>query len=135
MVTDPSRVLELGSRASLPCSYPNEISVVIWYKGDVTTTEGKLVFLNVENGERSGDGYADGAGRFDLTDDYALIIENVTTEDEGKFICQVSDTSAGATRENYTVVTVIGEYIHVLEKRRIPFSPMIIIVTCNINLI
>ena len=102
MLTDPSRDLELGFRASLPCTYPNEISVVIWYKGPATTNEGKLIFLNVANGMRDGVGYGNGDGRFNISDDYALIIENVTTEDEGRYICLVSDRSAGATRQNYT---------------------------------
>ena len=57
-------------------------------------------------GERSGPGYD--RGRYNMTNDYSLIIHDVSVEDEGTYICEVSDFETGRVFRNYTNVTVTG---------------------------
>ena len=57
-------------------------------------------------GERSGPGYDE--GRYNMTNDYSLIIHDVSVEDEGRYICEISDFETGQVFRNYTEVTVTG---------------------------
>ena len=57
-------------------------------------------------GKRSGQAY-DG-GRFNITDDYSLVIHDVSVEDGGRYICSVADLKTGQVFRNYTNVAVTG---------------------------
>ena len=106
VVTDPSRAFEEGSEASLSCHYDREIYYVRW-----ETQEGNeeisLVTLDLYDnvGERTGSGYEE--GRFNITDDYSLIIKDISYEDGGIYICEVTDLSLGRVFRSNTIVTII----------------------------
>ena len=59
-------------------------------------------------GKRSGPGYD--AGRYNVTNDFSLLIHDVSVKDEGRYICEVSDFETGRVFRNYTNVTVTGMY-------------------------
>ena len=104
-MTEPLKVFITGAEASLPCQYDQKTYLVRWKKeedGDDKT----LVTLDLHGniGERSGLGYDE--GRFNITENYSLVIQDIGHEDEGTYICAVTD---GRVFRNTTIVKVIGE--------------------------
>ena len=109
VVTDPSRAFEGGIEAFLSCHYNREIYYVRWEKQE-GTEEINLVTLDLyENvGKRTGPGYDE--GRFNITEDYSLVIKIINYEDEGTYTCEVTDLILGRVFRNSTIVTVKSEY-------------------------
>ena len=65
-------------------------------------------------GERVGPGYDE--GRFNISEDYSLVIEDVEIEDEGRYFCEASDTKTGRNSLNYSDVTVFGKSEDLIRK-------------------
>ena len=95
--TIPSVTLIQGSRGVLPCEYNRSAFAVYWKTGGEL-----IVFLDIyyADGSRGGLGYT--SGRFNITDDYSLVIKDVAVEDEGRYTCEVSDFLLGTVFRNYT---------------------------------
>ena len=108
--TVSSVILKEGSRGELICNYEREALAVYWKKGNTSSTAVHVVILDLEynKGQRSGPGYED--GRFDMTDNYTLIINDVMIKDGGRYFCEVSDDESGTLIRNYTDVQVIGKF-------------------------
>ena len=104
----PSVALEEGSRAELLCDYQRDAIAVYWKKGNTSSTAVYVIILDLQynKGQRSGPGYEE--GRFYMTDNYTLIIEEVRVDDEGRYFCEVSDDLLGKIFRNYTDVAVVG---------------------------
>ena len=60
-------------------------------------------------GSRCGPGVVE--GRFNISDDFSLIINPVKMHDGGRYSCQVSDIASGMTYSNHTDVTVYGKLL------------------------
>lgn len=92
----------------LKCAYEHKAYAVFWgFQSDSSSSDLLLVkrqFYPV--GKKSGPGYDE--GRFNITNDYSLLIHNVSVEDEGRYICNVADLKIGRVFSNYTNVAVIG---------------------------
>ena len=98
-----------GSRGELICNYQRDALAVYWKKGNTSSTAVYVVILDLEynKGRRSGPGFVE--GRFDMTDNYTLVINDVMVKDEGRYFCEVSDHESGTLYRNYTDVQVIGK--------------------------
>ena len=104
VMTLPSATFETGSRGSLPCRYVDDIFAVYWRKKtDAGVTD--LVILD-NKGQRTNLTDDD---RFNVTDDFSLIIDGVKAGDEGEYICEVLDFATGTISRNETTVTVVGK--------------------------
>ena len=92
------------------CNYQPDALAVYWKKGNTSNTAVYVVILDLQKnkGRRSGTGYEE--GRFDMTDNYTLVINDVMIKDEGRYFCQVSDDESGTLIRNYTDVQVIGKF-------------------------
>ena len=106
--TIPSVTLKEGSEAELKCEYERDALAVFWKYGFDYQTADRVVILDLQNqkGEKSGPGYA--SGRFDITDEFSLVIVEVRVEDEGRYYCEVSDNELGVVFRNHTDVKVGG---------------------------
>ena len=95
-----------GSTAELKCEYERDALAVFWKYGYDYQTAVHVVILDLQNqkGERSGPGYD--TGRFNITDEFALVISEVKIEYEGRYYCEVSDNILGAVFRNHTDVAV-----------------------------
>ena len=108
--TVSSVTLKEGSRGELICNYQRDALAVYWKKGHSSSTAVHVIILDLEynKGQRSGPGYED--GRFNMTDNYTLVINDVMIKDEGRYFCEVSDDDLGKLIRNYTDVHVIGKF-------------------------
>eukprot|EP00057_Strongylocentrotus_purpuratus_P006280 XP_011660754.1 PREDICTED: uncharacterized protein LOC105436663 [Strongylocentrotus purpuratus] len=95
-----------GEEGLLKCAYERKAYAVYWKFLSDSSSINLLVVLDqhYQVGERSGPGYDE--GRFNITNDYSLLIHDVSVEDEGRYICEVSDFETGQVLRNYTNVTV-----------------------------
>ena len=93
-----------GDQGVISCKVKGMVSVAIWTK--VGNPPELLVILNQNGdpGEKSGDGYE--AGLFNITDEFALVINEVKPEHAGQYICQIADYSSASTYESATNVTL-----------------------------
>ena len=82
---------------------------MFWKFGDDYQTADRVVILDLQNqkGVRSGPGYD--SGRFNITDEFSLVISEVRVVDEGRYYCEVSDNLLGVVFRNHTDVEV-GAY-------------------------
>ena len=105
-----SVTLKEGSRGELVCNYQRDAIAVYWKKGNTSSTAVYIVILDnkYNKGQRSGPGYVD--GRFDISDNYTLVINDVMIKDEGRYFCEVSDDDLGKLIRNYTDVQVTGKF-------------------------
>ncbi|XP_063960524.1 uncharacterized protein LOC135155467 [Lytechinus pictus] len=106
--TEPSVQLLNGSSAILPCQYNHDVYEIYWvYQNGHDESGGDtIVKLDVyfDIGKRSGKGFEE--GRFNISDDFSLLIEPVMMQDYGRYSCIVSDIASGKSYKNYTDVTV-----------------------------
>ncbi|XP_063961088.1 uncharacterized protein LOC129268034 [Lytechinus pictus] len=106
--TKPSVQLLNGSRAILPCQYHHAVYEMYWVYNNGHKEPGgdTLVYLDMyfNIGKRSGKGVDE--GRFNISDDFSLLIEPVVMQDGGRYSCIVSDLASGNSCDNYTDVTV-----------------------------
>ncbi|XP_041472541.1 uncharacterized protein LOC121421807 [Lytechinus variegatus] len=106
--TKPSVQLLNGSRAILPCQYNYAVYGIYWVyqNGHEEPAGDTLVHLDTyfDIGKRSGKGVDE--GRFNISDDYSLLIDPVMMKDGGRYSCIVSDIASGGSYKNCTEVTV-----------------------------
>ena len=81
--------LQMKTRGVLPCNLDRdrEIAYLLWYKG-VTVTE-DLIIYNYRDGvwEKLGPGYE--SGSYNITNNFSLIINSVSLEDNDQFTCEI----------------------------------------------
>ncbi|XP_063960355.1 uncharacterized protein LOC135155389 [Lytechinus pictus] len=106
--TEPSVQLLNSSSAILPCQYNHAVYEIYWeYHNGNKEHEGEILVnldMYFNTGKRSGKGFEE--GRFNISDDFSLLIEPVMMKDGGQYSCIVSDIASGNSYENYTDVTV-----------------------------
>ena len=104
--TEPEITLQVGTVGLLPCRVDRTVYALYWKFGNDSATAEPLVILDLHfnNGLKGGKGYDD--GNVDITYDYTLIIKDVTEQDEGRYICEVSDFLSGMLFRNHTDVQI-----------------------------
>nr|XP_054760999.1 uncharacterized protein LOC129267303 [Lytechinus pictus] len=106
--TEPSVQLINGSSGILPCQYNHDVYEIYWvYENGHNESEGDtLVHLDMyfDIGSRSGKGVDE--GRFNISDDFSLLIDPVMMQDAGRYSCIVSDIASGVSYKSYSYVTV-----------------------------
>ena len=79
----------MKTRGVLPCNLDRdrEIAYAFWYK-EVTHTE-RLIIYNNRDGvwEKLGPGYE--SGSYNITENFSLIINSVSLEDDDQFTCEI----------------------------------------------
>eukprot|EP00057_Strongylocentrotus_purpuratus_P015729 XP_011670203.1 PREDICTED: uncharacterized protein LOC105441089 [Strongylocentrotus purpuratus] len=112
--TIPEITVTFGEEGLLKCAYERKSFAVYWRFVSDSSYGDLLVALDqyYQVGERSGPGYDE--GRFNMTNDFSLLIHDVTVKDEGRYICEVSDFETGVVFRNYTDVTVTVQAIRPL---------------------
>nr|XP_054761146.1 uncharacterized protein LOC129267461 [Lytechinus pictus] len=98
-----------GGNISLPCNFSVSARAVYWYKHDFTGAPDDGASL-VARDYRGITDPVPGFDRFSITNDYSLIIRNVTVHDETTYSCQVVgiDTMDVDTERGYTDLRVIA---------------------------
>ena len=106
---------EVGSSAELACDYAHDVQTMYWSKQNQSGYFERIVTLEnyLNNGSRTGLGYE--TGRFEVTNNFSLVINNVKYEDEGRYLCEVLDVATGHVFGNHTDVTVTGKNINLLK--------------------
>ena len=111
MDTEPEVVLQKDTRGMLPCRVDPSVDVglVFWSSGLTLSTAGIVVHMSLlsEKRTKSGTGYE--AGLYDIDDEFSLIINNASVEDNGNFFCEISEKGTGALSHNHTNVVVFGK--------------------------
>ncbi|XP_063960354.1 uncharacterized protein LOC135155388 isoform X2 [Lytechinus pictus] len=106
--TTPSVQLLNGSSAILPCQYNHDVYEIYWvyHNGHDESGGDTIVHLDMyfHIGSRCGKGFEE--GRFNISDDFSLLIEPVMMQDGGLYSCIVTDIASGSSYKNYTDVTV-----------------------------
>ncbi|XP_071495346.1 uncharacterized protein [Diadema antillarum] len=105
VVTEASVEFNEGEKGVLPCRVNRDVGYVQWTRS-TDPPDHKLAKLHLYSTPpvRSGQGY--GAGLFNITDDFSLIIKNVKPEDEALYTCFVMDYGNDAGYFNVTRVFV-----------------------------
>ena len=105
--TIPEINVTSGEKGLLRCSYERKPYVVYWIFTNESSSSNLLVALHqyILVGERSGPGYDE--GRFNITNDYSLLIHDVSVKDEGKYTCKVADLELNRVFLNHTNVNVL----------------------------
>ena len=110
--TTPTVDVVKGYQTILKCSYSTSVQSVTWLKADTSGKNAQRIIATIHftNGtaEKSGCGY--NAGRFDITNNFSLILKEAVMEDDGRHRCEVLDSKTSALRSNHTDLTVIGLY-------------------------
>ena len=79
----------MKTRGVLPCNLDRdrEIAYAFWYKG--VTFTGRLIIYNYRDGvwEKLGPGYE--SGSYNITENFSLIINSVSLEDNDQFTCEI----------------------------------------------
>ena len=96
----------IGTQGVMPCSYSREIYSLAWMKvGDEEVLA--LIDMYTYIGKRFGIGISEGT--HNITDNFSLIIKNVSLQDGGLYVCVVSDVEKVMLVKNYTLVNVSGK--------------------------
>ena len=98
-------MLKEETKGIVPCNYsgdPSDVTEVFWNKGPTQSTAKNLVHLLV-GGSRNAQ------GRFNITDDWSLVIDGVEREDHGRYYCEV--VKLGSIISNTSGVLVQGMVI------------------------
>ncbi|XP_063959511.1 uncharacterized protein LOC129267461 [Lytechinus pictus] len=107
--TEKSLTAVRGGNISLPCNFSVSARAVYWYKHDFTGApdDGTSLVARYYRGITEP---VPGFERFSITNDYSLIIRNVTVQDETTYSCQVVgiNTIDVETERGYTDLRVIA---------------------------
>ena len=82
-------ILQMGTRGLLPCDLPRDrdIAFAYWYTGLTFSVE-LIVNEYIDNvWQRRGPGYE--FGSYDITNNFSLIINSVSLEDNDQFTCEI----------------------------------------------
>ena len=102
--------LERGSHRSIPCSYGWPVDSVTWSKGDAHSNIVDLVSLSLTNGNMARSGWGYDGDRFNISDDYSLVLKDVMIWDGGRYFCTVFDPALRISPYSHTNVMVFGWY-------------------------
>nr|XP_054761140.1 nectin-4-like [Lytechinus pictus] len=102
--TEESLTAVLGRNISLPCTFSIHALAVYWYKHDFTGAPDDGASL-VARDYRGITDPVPGFERFSITNDYSLIIRNITVHDETTYSCLVVDIEK---ERGYTELRVIA---------------------------
>ena len=95
------------------CKNQSEVKVVFWNKGDTASTVRNLAILDLEdNGSKSGKGYEDGS--HDIAANFSLVIKSPTSEDGGRYFCEVIESKSEMLFLNSTFVNIHGNLYYML---------------------
>ncbi|XP_030834643.1 uncharacterized protein LOC105439723 [Strongylocentrotus purpuratus] len=103
VIVDIRPVFLRGYDGMLQCRFNGAPLAVFWLKGADLTTGTNLVTWYPPPRVVSGSGYV--SGKYNLTEDFSLVIHNVTDDDAGRYICRISNFN-GFILRNYTEATV-----------------------------
>ena len=107
--TKPQITLQKGTEGVIPCKIEDAVYAVYWSKGSTASTAKTIVMLDnhFNAGQRVGAGYDE--GRFNISEDFSLVIEDVQVADEGRYFCEGSDSKTGRNFLNHSDVSVYGK--------------------------
>ncbi|XP_041469932.1 uncharacterized protein LOC121419542 [Lytechinus variegatus] len=103
VLMDDRPVILRGYDGILHCRFRGEPLAVYWEKGPDLASATKLVSWHPPTGGIRVQSY--GIGKYNLTEDFSLVIHDVEDNDAGRYICIVSDFR-GYELSNHTVATV-----------------------------
>ena len=103
-------MLQIGARGLLLCEVQGNVGYIHWRKGPISFNNPPLILFspNVNGSNKEGPGYE--SGFYDVTEDFSLVINNVTIENEDTYICTVHDVTTKTLFSNETEVNVFGKY-------------------------
>ncbi|XP_035663102.1 uncharacterized protein LOC118406776 isoform X2 [Branchiostoma floridae] len=107
------KVIPLGDSVVLPCNYSvpsdNVHPLVSWWKDRGPVLTRRIVYEHQEG--RFSKGYGGWAGRSELVGQASLEIFNITTDDDGKYECEVRVPLIYGAARGYILLSVVdGEH-------------------------
>ncbi|KAJ8018706.1 NLR family CARD domain-containing protein 4 [Holothuria leucospilota] len=94
--------IETGSVGFIQCSFPDDVSRVLWYK-----FSSGAAFLTLVNSVKSGEGFR--SGEFDVHPNGSLIIRHVLMNHEGTYRVVRQDTPSSEVKQYFVTVFVFAQ--------------------------
>ena len=110
--TEPRVSLKAGTEASLPCKVTTKVNAVFWSRGSDSSRRSVVALILHENVHDRIWPVEDKVS-FNISEDFSLIINNVSVEKEGQYICEVEVSATRTMLSNSTIVSVYGMFPYV----------------------
>ena len=104
MTTGSNVTAVRGIESRLPCPITREPVALFWHQHNNEDIGTSRIVAKFFNGKLTNE-----APRFNITDDYSLVISNISVQDEKVYSCQV--IYRGSDERNYTYLRVIGKEV------------------------
>ena len=110
--TEPRVSLKVGTVASLPCKVTTKVNAVFWSRGSDSSRRDVVSLILYENIHYRNWPDEDKVS-FNISEDFSLIINNVSVDKEGIYVCELEVSATRTVLSYSTIVSVYGRLPHV----------------------